>query len=358
MNRENDLPGRRRLAWEPSGLYRGKLEWEEKDGQRVRFTCPEEGLDYLLYAADRDGDIRLADYGYLCLEPEVLEEHSMCFQLSFYESRQEPPERKERSEAGEGKEEAEPDMRIIFGLLPGIRTLVPFDFRILSSQVIFPERTPGRLKMSIFGKPVRLAEVKEIRLQTAPGFRTFHFSAAECFLAKELPSCELPEKCLIDELGQWTQKEWKKKVTNRQECTRILQELLSRAEAAQKEEQERGSAFPFADWDAYGGWVKKKFRKTGWFHVERENGRYWLADPEGNAFLSAGLDCINPGEGTRLGPVLPFVEEKVRKGYLEAARREEAQEAARQKKEAGNAAETGTGSDAGKQPRQQPAESI
>ena len=143
MNRENDLPGRRRLAWEPSGLYRGKLEWEEKDGQRVRFTCPEEGLDYLLYAADRDGDIRLADYGYLCLEPEVLEEHSMCFQLSFYESRQEPPERKERSEAGEGKEEAEPDMRIIFGLLPGIRTLVPFDFRILSSQVIFPERTPG-----------------------------------------------------------------------------------------------------------------------------------------------------------------------------------------------------------------------
>lgn len=350
MNRENDLPGRRRLAWEPSGLYRGKLEWEEKDGQRVRFTCPEEGLDYLLYAADRDGDIRLADYGYLCLEPEVLEEHSMCFQLSFYESRQEPPERKERSEAGEGKEEAEPDMRIIFGLLPGIRTLVPFDFRILSSQVIFPERTPGRLKMSIFGKPVRLAEVKEIRLQTAPGFRTFHFSAAECFLAKELPSCELPEKCLIDELGQWTQKEWKKKVTNRQECTRILQELLSRAEAAQKEEQERGSAFPFADWDAYGGWVKKKFRKTGWFHVERENGRYWLADPEGNAFLSAGLDCINPGEGTRLGPVLPFVEEKVRKGYLEAARREEAQEAARQKKEAGNAAETGTGSDAGNRP--------
>ena len=109
MNRENDLPGRRRLAWEPSGLYRGKLEWEEKDGQRVRFTCPEEGLDYLLYAADRDGDIRLADYGYLCLEPEVLEEHSMCFQLSFYESRQEPPERKERSEAGEGKEEEEPD---------------------------------------------------------------------------------------------------------------------------------------------------------------------------------------------------------------------------------------------------------
>ena len=109
MNRENDLPGRRRLAWEPSGLYRGKMEWQEGSAPEggpaeggapaaglsdgcVLFTCPQEGLDYLLYAADRDGDVCLSDYSWLCLEPEVLEEHSMCFQLSFYESRQERPE--------------------------------------------------------------------------------------------------------------------------------------------------------------------------------------------------------------------------------------------------------------------------
>ena len=327
MNRENDLPGCYTLAWEQSGLYRGDMEWEEKGAPegRVLFTCPEEGLDYLLYAADRDGDIHLEDYGYLCLEPEVLEEHSMCFQLSFYENRQEPP--KKGTHEGEGQE-AEPDMRIIFGLLPGIRTMVPFDFRILNSQVIFPERTPGRLKMSIFGKPVRLTDVKEIRLQTASGYKPFRFAASECFLSKEIPSYELPEKCLIDDMGQWTQKEWKKKVADRQECNRILQELLSRAEAAEKEESKRGTAFPFADWDAYGGWTKKKFRKTGWFHVERENGRYWLADPEGNAFLSVGLDCINPGEGTRLGPVLPFVGEDVRRRYLEAVQQEEARERA------------------------------
>ena len=52
--------------------------------------------------------------------------------------------------------------------------------------------------------------------------------------------------------------------------------------------------------------------------MERENGRYWLADPEGNAFLSTGLDCINPGEGTRLSPVLPFVGEKEREDYRKA----------------------------------------
>ena len=336
MKRERGQAGRHVLAWEPSGLYRGKMEWQEgsapeggmpeggpaeggtpagrpaaglSDG-RVLFTCPQEGLDYLLYAADRDGDVCLSDYSWLCLEPEVLEEHSMCFQLSFYESRQERPE--------EGRPAREADMRIIFGLLPGIRTMVPFDFRILDSQVIFPERTPGRLKMSIFGKPVRLSDVKEIRLQTAPGFETFRFAAGACFLSKEFPDYELPKKRLIDDLGQWTQKEWKGKVKDRQECTRLLQELLSRAEAAEEEERRRGSAFAFPDWDAYGGWTKKKFRKTGWFHVERENGRYWLADPEGNAFLSTGLDCINPGEGTRLSPVLPFVGEKEREDYRKA----------------------------------------
>lgn len=316
------MSGRQRLAWEPGGLYRGSMKAVAEEG-RMLFTCPEEGLDYLLYEQKKEDPARLEDYRYLCLELEVLEAHSMCFQLSFYENGL----AEEKEEGSEGQTR-EPQMRIIFGLLPGIPTMVPFDLRILDSQVLFPERTPGRLKMSIFGKPVRLSDVKEIRLQTAPGFETFRFAASECFLSVEAPACELPEKCLIDELGQWTQKEWKGKVKDRQACTRLLQGLLAQAEEAEREEKERGSAFPFEDWDAYGGWKKKSFRKTGWFHVERENGRYWLADPEGNAFLSVGLDCINPGVETRLEPVLPFVPESVREQYLEAERREGAEKKA------------------------------
>ena len=112
MEKEKELAGRCALAWEPSGLYQGKMEWQEEpeaakeaagcpSDRRVLFTCPEEGLDYLLYAADRDRDVCLSDYSWLCLEPEVLEGHSMCFQLSFYESRQERPE--------EGKPAREPE---------------------------------------------------------------------------------------------------------------------------------------------------------------------------------------------------------------------------------------------------------
>ena len=175
MNRENDLPGRRRLAWSRQGCIGGNWNGRKKTGRG--FVSPARKRGWTICFMRRTGTAIFVwqDYGYLCLEPEVLEEHSMCFQLSFYESRQEPPERKERSEAGEGKEEEEAGHAHHIRTASGIRTLVPFDFRILSSQVIFPERTPGRLKMSIFGKPVRLAEVKEIRLQTARAFGPFTF---------------------------------------------------------------------------------------------------------------------------------------------------------------------------------------
>ena len=125
-----------------------------------------------------------------------------------------------------------------FGLLPQVETMVPFDFRILDSQVIFPERTPGRLKMSIFGKPVRLCDIGQIRLQTAPGFEAFHFAADECFFTDTFPDCSLQKKQLIDELGQWTQKDWEGKLSGREECTRRLRALLEEAETS-------GDHFPF-----------------------------------------------------------------------------------------------------------------
>ncbi len=43
------------------------------------------------------------------------------------------------------------------------------------------------------------------------------------------------------------------------------------------------------DYDAYGGWLKVKGKKTGFFHLEQIQGRWWLVTPEGNAFLSKGV---------------------------------------------------------------------
>ncbi len=46
--------------------------------------------------------------------------------------------------------------------------------------------------------------------------------------------------------------------------------------------------------DRYGGWKGKEFRATGFFRLEKEN-RWWLVTPEGNAFLSFGVNHLHMG---------------------------------------------------------------
>ncbi len=46
--------------------------------------------------------------------------------------------------------------------------------------------------------------------------------------------------------------------------------------------------------DSYGGWKGKTFPATGFFRTEKDD-RWWLVTPEGNAFLSFGINHLHPG---------------------------------------------------------------
>ena len=45
--------------------------------------------------------------------------------------------------------------------------------------------------------------------------------------------------------------------------------------------------------DQYGGWTGRQFESTGYFRVEKDD-RWWLVTPEGNAFLSFGINHLHP----------------------------------------------------------------
>lgn len=45
--------------------------------------------------------------------------------------------------------------------------------------------------------------------------------------------------------------------------------------------------------DRFGGWKAKQFKATGFFRVEKDE-RWWLVTPEGNAFLSWGINHLYP----------------------------------------------------------------
>jgi len=47
------------------------------------------------------------------------------------------------------------------------------------------------------------------------------------------------------------------------------------------------------EFDRFGGWTGKRFKATGFFRVEKDR-RWWLVTPEGNAFLSFGINHLYP----------------------------------------------------------------
>jgi hypothetical protein len=92
----------------------------------------------------------------------------------------------------------------------------------------------------------------------------------------------LPKGALLDELGQSTLHGWEGKSTGRDEVTRRLR---GQREAASRQKWPEG----FSRW---GGWKGLKFDESGFFRTHHDGKRWWIVDPEGYAFWSAGMDCV------------------------------------------------------------------
>ncbi len=53
------------------------------------------------------------------------------------------------------------------------------------------------------------------------------------------------------------------------------------------------AAVEAGDLDRYGAWTGKTFEPTGFFRAEKDS-RWWLVSPDGNAFLSLGINHLHP----------------------------------------------------------------
>ncbi len=98
-------------------------------------------------------------------------------------------------------------------------------------------------------------------------------------LLKELV---LPQGPLIDELGQSALHEWPAKSRSADEVSGRLREQLAAAPAQRLPD----------GWSRWGGWTEKRFEATGFFRTQHDGRRWWLVDPDGYAFWSAGQDCV------------------------------------------------------------------
>ncbi len=179
-----------------------------------------------------------------------------------------------------------PRMAAKIGVLPKLKTKVIFPLEHLNAQEIFMPRFPRQLKGTVLGNRMKPEETAKVVIRFGPWDEkhfTPEFEIAAVYLTKELPEpFPAVEKPVVDELGQWAEKEWPGKIQNENDLKTLLENQLAAANT---------SSFP-ENWSKYGGWKAKKFEATGFFRTHNDGTRWWLVDPEGCAFVSVGVDCI------------------------------------------------------------------
>lgn len=216
-------------------------------------------------------DMSLAQYRYLVLQVRHENLYSVIFHLQFY---------------AKGQPDV-PRLTARIGINPRLQTNLIFPLSYLDAQHVFLPRFPRQMKGTVSGHRLSAEEVERITVSIEP-FSSNDFAPivmlGRCSLTKGLPDpLPGPGYYYVDSLGQWNQKHWPGKSSGLEETTERLTGL---------EREFAGSAYP-PSWSIYGGWKEIKFEKTGFFHTHNDGTRWWLVDPDGYAFLSIGMDCVN-----------------------------------------------------------------
>ncbi|QCX40303.1 beta-agarase [Aureibaculum algae] len=87
----------------------------------------------------------------------------------------------------------------------------------------------------------------------------------------------------VDEFGQYMHKDWEGKIHSETELK----------DAAKKELEELSKNSEPKDLGTFGGWTKgPKLKATGFFRTEKVDDKWWIVDPEGYIFWTAGLNCV------------------------------------------------------------------
>lgn len=221
---------------------------------------------------------------YVSFYVKVLEEHSMAFQLNLYDA---------------GKEE--PTFRLRTGLLPNVKSFIMIDTELLHGQILFPEPVAGSLKMVCHGSRIKRETIARTELVSMPCHHDITIEISDMAYTAEYPSQQpLDDVIMVDRFGQNAQRDWPEKVRSEEELKALL--------TAQYDRVKEG--YPFANWSKWGGALDMKLKEgTGFFSSIKKDGRWWLTDPDGNAFFSFGCDCVRPFSDSRVDGAQKWLEE-------------------------------------------------
>ena len=186
-----------------------------------------------------------------------------------------------------------PTFKLIFGLLAqcSARLRLPVE-ATRQNRWRYP-REGAWLKVMCAGERVDVCKVDRITLSVLrKGDENVRWCLTPLRVTTEAPPLItkplLPKGPLLDALGQSTLHDWPEKSRSREEVTKRLRAQLEAAPTHRPPER-------FSHW---GGFMGERFEATGFFRTHHDGRRWWLVDPDGHAFWSAGQNRVAPSIGT------------------------------------------------------------
>ena len=180
-----------------------------------------------------------------------------------------------------------PAFRFSFGLLNQCSARMRMPLEAVDQNRWRFEREGAWLKPLCWGDRVDLAKVDRMSFSVMRKGRQpvqFSFSPITAVIEAPEPITRplLPRGALLDELGQFTLREWEGKSQSPEQVTARLHAQLA---AAPEQRLPEGLS-------RWGGVLAGRCDATGFFRIFRDGRRWWLADPDGYRFWSAGVDCV------------------------------------------------------------------
>lgn len=245
-------------AYEQTTLSTGEkaVKISTKDGAWIEFTGENGRLGGVDFTSDK----------ILVVPVYFLESHSVYFKLEFYE------------------DEASPDHAdMAMGVLPGFTVNIELALSSLDLNALFLRRTPGRLKNTSTGTPVKAENLRKFIFRIPASNDVHTICIGQPYVTDTSPEHNIPSVPYIDSLGQWKMKDWKFKTKDFAELKENYAKWVS---------EDLRPMFVTENRSAYGGDASENFGASGYFRTHNHNGVWYLIDPEGFRFYSIGVDCV------------------------------------------------------------------
>lgn len=183
------------------------------------------------------------------------------------------------------------------GVRPRLKSTWTFEFSLMD-RTSWPKRTPGRQKLDLAGPPCRIEDMDCLELAFTPVPEPVRIRFANLRVCTGQPQYHIAHKPLLDEMGQYIHGSRSHRQASIEQMIESIK--FQYATAQDSRFYHDHTAFFPESWNRWGGWKSRKLcQGTGFFKTYHDGKRWWLADPDGYAFFSAGPDCVGQDRETR-----------------------------------------------------------